>query len=411
MTKIAEGKKNSKQTVVVVGIGVVGLPTALLLASVNYTVIGVDINKGIVDSLNNGILPSHIKERGLQILLQESTVQKNFYVKQAPTQADTFIIAVPTPLDSSKKRADLSFLKKATESIVLYLKKGDLVIIESTIPPLTCRKFITPILEKSGFKVGKDILLAHCPERVLPGKIYHEIIHNDRIIGGVNKESTEKAKKLYSSFVKGEIYTTNDVTAELCKLMENSFRDVNIALANEFSAVAEVLGINPKKAIALANKHPRVNILNPGIGVGGHCIPIVPWFIHEVDAKNSTLIATARKINDEMPKKIAAKIREAVKKNKKAKIVALGASYKADTADLRESPAVKIVGILRGDGFHVDHYDPLIPAYQWHKDLLTALQRANLLVVLVPHTTILLEIHEHKSEIKHILGDSNILFF
>ncbi len=411
MTKIVEENKNSKQTILVVGMGVVGLPAALLLAHANYNVTGVDINKDIVGLLNKGVLPPHIKEKELQVLLQDSQVQKNFQVKLLPNQADNFIIAVPTPLDSTKKSADLFLLKKAAESIVPYLKKGNLVIIESTIPPLTCRKFVTPILEKSGLKVGRDILLAHCPERVLPGNIYYEIVYNDRIIGGVNKESSQRAKKLYSSFVKGEIYITDDVTAELCKLMENTYRDVNIALANEFSSVAEGLGIDPKEAIKLSNKHPRVNILNPGIGVGGHCIPIDPWFIYEIDEKNSTLIATARKINDNIPKKIAAKIRDAVKKNKKAKIVALGASYKADTADLRESPAVRIVEILRGNGFNVDHYDPLIPAYQWHKDLLTVLQGANLLVVLVPHTMILSEIHEHKSEIKHILGDSNILFF
>lgn len=411
MTKIAEGKKNSKQTVVVVGMGVVGLPAGLLLANANYRVIGVDINKNTVDALSKEILPSHIKEEELQTLLQESKVQKNFHIQLAPNQADSFIIAVPTPLDSSQKKADLSFLRKALESIVPYLRKGNLVIIESTIPPLTCRKFAASILEKSGLKVGKDILLAHCPERVLPGNIYHEIIHNDRIIGGINKESSEKAKKLYSSFVKGEIYITDDVTAEFCKLMENSFRDVNIALANEFSSVAEGLGIDPKEAIQLSNKHPRVNILNPGIGVGGHCIPIDPWFIHEVDAKNSTLIAVARKINNGMPKKIAAKIRKAVKNSKKAKIVALGASYKVDTADLRESPAMKIVEILRKDGFDVDHYDPLIPLYQWPKDLPTVLQKVSLLIVLVPHTMVLSEINKRKSEIEKMLGSQNILFF
>lgn len=411
MIKIAKSKTNSKETVLVVGMGVVGLPAALLLARANYNVIGVDINKEIINLLDKGVLPSHIKEAKLQELLQDNQVQKNFQVQLVPDQADSFIIAVPTPLDSSKKRADLSMLKKASESIVPYLKKGNLVIIESTIPPLTCKNFVTPIVEKSGLKVGRDILLAHCPERILPGNIYHEIIHNDRIIGGIDKESSQRAKKLYSSFVKGKIYVTDDVTAELCKLMENTYRDVNIALANEFLSAAEGLGIDPKEAIKLSNKHPRVNILNPGIGVGGHCIPIDPWFIYQVDEKNSTLIAAARRINDEMPKKIAAKIREAVKKNKKAKIVALGASYKIDTADLRESPAVKIVEILRTDGFNVDHYDPLIPAYQWRKDLLTALQDTDLLVILVPHVVILSEIYKHKSEIKHMLKDSNILFF
>lgn len=410
MTRIVNNN-DSKQTVAVVGMGVVGLPAALLLARANYNVIGVDINKNIVNLLSKRLLPSHIKEAEIQKLLQNTQVQKNFHVQLVPNHANSFIIAVPTPLDYSNKRADLSLLKKATESIVAYLKKGNLVIIESTIPPLTCRNFVTPIIEKSGLKVGKELLLAHCPERILPGNIYYEIIHNDRIIGGINKESSQRAKNLYSSFVKGEIFITDDVTAELCKLMENSYRDVNIALANEFLSVAEGLGIDPKEAIRLSNKHPRVNILNPSIGVGGHCIPIDPWFIYEVDKKNSTLIATARKINDEMPKKIAAKIRAAVKENKISKIVVLGAAYKTDTADLRESPAIKIVEILHKAGFRVDHYDPLISAYQWQKDLVTALQGASLLVVLVPHTIILSEIHEHQAEIKQILGDSNILFF
>lgn len=397
--------------VVVVGLGVVGLPTALLLARTGHAVLGVDINENKLSLLKKGIIPPQIKEDELQSILSNPKVRKNLNFQDSPAKADIFLIAVPTPLDSKKKKADLSFVKKALDAVVPYLEKGNLVIIESTVPPLTCKNIVTPILEKSKLKVGKDLFLAHCPERVLPGNIYNEIVNNSRIIGGVSKQSAEKAEKLYLSFCRGDIYKTDDVTAELCKLMENSYRDINIALANEFSSVAKNLGVNPKEVINLANQHPRVNILNPGIGVGGHCIPIDPWFIYEVDPLNSQLISASRKINDKMPDKIAGIIKSKLKGMKKPKIVAVGASYKPDTTDIRESPAIKVVNILIKDGFNVFHFDPLIEGYKYQKTLLDECLNKDILVILVPHRIITMELNKNKEKIKEVLSTHQILQF
>lgn len=396
--------------IAVLGMGVVGFPTALMLSRTGEEVIGVDINKDVVSSLNKGKLPQQVKEEQLETIFKEQSIRKNLHFQQRPAKADIFIIAVPTPLDHRNK-ADLSFVKKAAESIVSYLKNGDLVIVESTVPPLTCRNFITPILERNGLVVGESIFLAHCPERVLPGRIYHELIHNDRIIGGMNEKTCMLATRLYLSFVKGTLYKTDDITAEYCKLMENAFRDVNIALANEFASVAERLGVDAKEAIKLANKHPRVNILNPGIGVGGHCIPIDPWFINEVDPKNSRLVSMARKINKEMPAKIAAKIKKAVKTKDNPKIVAIGAAYKPNTADIRESPAIEVVRLLRKVSLNVAHFDPLVDGYKWPKTLIDACQGADLLVILVPHGVVLKELNDNRLKIKTNLKNPHILEF
>ena len=275
--------------IVVIGTGYVGLPAALLLARAGHSVIGVDINDNIVRAINDGIL--HIKEEQLQAIMDEPTVKKNLKAQSAPCAADVFLIAVPTPLDERKKVADLSMVIEVAKSLIPHLRAGNLVILESTVPPLTCRETVTPILEQSGLKVGETIHLAHCPERILPGDVFYEIVHNDRIIGAADETSRAMAAEVYASFVQGELLLTDDVTAELVKLMENTYRDVNIALANELAAVARTLEIDAGETIALANRHPRVDILKPGIGVGGHCIPIDPWFIKEVDPVNSRLIA------------------------------------------------------------------------------------------------------------------------
>lgn len=413
-----EREQSVRQRIVVIGTGYVGLPAALLLARAGHSVVGVDINENIVRAINDGVL--HIKEEKLQAIMNEPAVRANLRAQATPCQADVFLIAVPTPLDHRKKIADMRYVIEATESILPFVRKGNLIILESTVPPLTCREVMTPLLEQAGLKVGQDIYLAHCPERILPGDVFYEIVHNDRVIGGADAETRRRAREVYASFVEGALYETDDVTAELCKLMENTYRDVNIALANEFAAVAETLGINAHEAIALANKHPRVNILSPGIGVGGHCIPIDPWFIKEVDPANSRLIFTARLVNDEMPHRVAAKIRKAVRGLAHPRIVALGAAYKANTEDLRESPAVEIVRLLREDGYDVAHYDPLLEAYHYpgnsndsagNSALLEVCRNADCLAVLVEHDVIVRDLEANRPAIERAMRRPIVLRF
>ena len=292
--------------IVVMGTGYVGLPLAIMLARNGYQVIGVDIEENVVNAINEGIL--HLAEEDVSRMLKEPRVRENLQAQKNPCEADVFIISVPTPLDEKKRVADLSQVVDAVESILPYLRSGNLVIVESTVPMLTCRNILAPLIEKTGLKAGKDIFLCHCPERILPGEVFEEIVHNDRVIGGLDEKAAEMTREIYASFVKGNLYLTDDITAELVKLMENTCRDVNIALANEFAAVAEGLGVNVVQAIELTNKHPRVDILKPSIGTGGHCIPVDPWFIKQIDPVNSRLIHTARLINDEVPHKIAGSV-------------------------------------------------------------------------------------------------------
>lgn len=393
---------------VVIGTGYVGLPTAIMLARAGLQVVGVDINENVVGAINEGVL--HIREEQLQALMHEPGVRHNLIALNTPCLADVFIIAVPTPLDHRKKAADLHHVIEATESILPYLQAGNLVILESTVPPLTCRNLLTPLLERSGLKVGRDIFLAHCPERILPGDVFYEIIHNDRIIGGTTPEASERARMLYTHFVEGELLITDDVTAELVKLMENAHRDVNIALANEFAAVAETLEVDPMRAISLANRHPRVSILRPGIGVGGHCVPIDPWFIKEVDPTNSRLIFTARQTNDEQPYRIAARIRRAVSNIRDPNIIAIGATYKPNVCDLRESPALKIVELLREDGYRVRHYDPLVPEMGFDS-MVEICRGADCLVLLVEHDVVKQELANQYDAICHAIRHPLILRF
>jgi UDP-N-acetyl-D-mannosaminuronic acid dehydrogenase len=301
------------------------------------------------------------------------------------------MVAVPSPLDPRKKIADLSYVEASVASLLPVLRKGNLVIIESTVPPLTCRDLVAPMLERTGLRVGRDLMLAHCPERILPGNVFQEITFNDRVIGGTTPEASERARALYARFVKGELTITDDVTAEMVKLLENTYRDVNIALANEVAAVAETLGIDPLEMIALANRHPRVKLLKPGIGVGGHCIPLDPWFIKQVDPANSRLIFAARLINDEQPRRIAAKIRRALRDLADPHIVAIGATYKPNVPDVRESPANEIVALLREDGYRVDQLDPLVETMSYGS-LREAARGADCLAILVEHDVVREEI-------------------
>lgn len=364
----------------VVGLGYIGLPTALLLSK-EHEVFGCDVNKKTVDDINNNAPP--FTETGLEELLNESNIKAFIH----PVESDVFVICVPTPFDKEVKMADLRYVKAATESIVPYLKKGNLVIIESTITPGTCEKIIAPILERSPFTVGQDILLSHCPERAIPGNTFDEMINNDRIVGGINEASSNLTVDIYQSYVKGNIYKTNARTAEFVKLMENTFRDVNIALANEFAILSEEVGINCLEAIQLANKHPRVNVLSPGPGVGGHCIAVDPWFLTE-NTISARIISAARDINEGMPSYIFSKAKKMLDENKikNPTITILGVSYKANIGDTRETPALKLIKLCEKEGWNVNIHDHLVKNFEYPLlSLEDAVKDSDLIIVEAGH--------------------------
>lgn len=346
------------EKIVVIGTGFIGLPLALQLATEGKTVVGVDIDENLVEAINDQSL--NLDEDELQALLESEAVNENLVARTAPETGDAFVISVPTPLTTPQKSPDLSAVEAAVESIIPYLEEGNIMNIESTIPPLTCDEVIAPMLSEAGFEPGEDIYLAHSPERILPGNVFEEIVENDRVIGGISKESAHAAAGIYEPFLRGDIYYTDLLSAELCKLMENTYRDVNIGLANEFALIGDELDIDMTNVIELANNHPRVDILRPGIGVGGHCLPIDPWFLNEVNPEHTNLITTARRINDKMPEMTARRIRHAISGLDSPTILALGTAYKPDTQDQRESPAHKIVEELRLDGYDVVHRDRLV---------------------------------------------------
>jgi UDP-N-acetyl-D-mannosaminuronic acid dehydrogenase len=397
------------KTIVVIGTGYVGLPAALMWAKAGQKVVGVDINENVVRAINERTML--LNEEELHNLLKDPTVHTNLIARTTPCAGDVFVIAVPTPVDALKKVCDMAPVQSAIESICPHLRKGNLVIIESTVPPMTCRKFAKPLIEKlTGLKVPDEVRLAHCPERILPGDIFREIVENDRLIGGMDKDSTTAAAEIYSTFVKGTLHLTDDVSAELSKLMENTFRDVNVALANEFGQICELLGADPRKVIGFANKHPRVRIMNPGIGVGGHCIPVDPWFLKEVAPYNSRLITMARLINDEMPHRIAEKIRRAVAEISDPRIVALGATYKKNCEDRRESPAMEIVHLLKQDGYEIAHYDPMVSDMKF-SSLSEAARGADLIAVLVCHDSIKRELTSNRQAVEAGMRHKRIVFF
>lgn len=375
------------QTICVLGLGYIGLPTASTFATHGLKVVGVDVNPQIVNGLQNGHL--HLYEPGLRTLVQAALRSGNLIVAQQPQPADAFIIAVPTPFYEDK-RADMRAVQSASEAIVPHLRKGNLVILESTSPPLTTVNLVAPILEKSGLKPGEDFYLAYSPERVLPGQILRELIENARIIGGVNPKSAQAGRDLYSIFVRGEIILTDATTAEMVKLMENTYRDVNIAIANEFSRLADRFGVDVWDAIRLANRHPRVNILSPGPGVGGHCISVDPWFLVEAAPDLTPLIRTARKVNDDQPLFVVQLVRQILGDLSGRRIAALGLAYKPNVDDLRESPAVEVVHLLQSAGAQVRAFEPYKTNYAFNgvastNSLQTAIEEAELLILLVAH--------------------------
>ncbi len=339
----------------VLGLGYIGLPTASTFATHGVQVVGVDVNQRVVEVLRNGEI--HIHEPGLRTLVQAAFHSENLRVSDRPEPADAFIIAVPTPI-TSDKQADMQYVVAATESIVPHLQAGNLVMLESTSPPRTTVDLLAPILERSGLKAGEDFFLAYSPERVLPGRILQELIENARVIGGINHISAEAGRDLYSLFVRGEILLEDATTAEMVKLMENTYRDTNIALANEFSRLGLHYGVDIWRAIEIANLHPRVNILKPGPGVGGHCVSVDPWFLVEGAPELTPLIRQAREVNDAQPGNVVALVEETLGDLKGRRITALGLSYKPDVDDLRESPAIEIVLSLVEKGADILFYDP-----------------------------------------------------
>ncbi len=347
------------KTICVLGLGYIGLPTASTFATQGINVIGVDVNQRVIEALRAG--QTHIQEPGLRTLVQAALASGRLEIADHPGPADAFIIAVPTPI-LPDKRADLQYVKQAARSIVPNLRPGNLVVLESTCPPRTTVDLLMPLLSESGLSPGEDFFLAYTPERVLPGKILRELVENPRVIGGVNQASSEAGRDLYRLFVRGEILLTDSTTAELVKLMENTYRDVNIAVANEFARLADHLHVDVWQAIDFASRHPRVEILRPGPGVGGHCISIDPWFLVESAPELTPLIQAARTVNDEQPTFAVDLIRRALGGNLADKrVAALGLAYKADVDDLRESPAVDVVRQLVAEGAAVSTYDPAAP--------------------------------------------------
>ncbi|MRG85086.1 nucleotide sugar dehydrogenase [Salinibacillus xinjiangensis] len=377
-----------------VGLGYIGLPTSIMFASHDVDVVGVDVKKEAVDLLNNGQI--HIEEPGLQDALESVLKVGKFKASLEPEKADTFIIAVPTPnKDDEYLSCDLSFVMQATENIIPYLEKGNVVIVESTIAPRTMDDHVKPRLEEAGFTIGEDIYLVHCPERVLPGQIMHELIHNNRIVGGVTPECTEKGAEVYQTFVQGEIIKTDARTAEMSKLMENTFRDVNIALANELAKVCNKLNINALEVIKMANKHPRVNLHTPGPGVGGHCLAVDPYFIIAKAPEQAKLISLSREINKSMPDYVTETAEKLVQKNNGKKITVFGLTYKGNVDDIRESPAMDIYEKLNAKPeYEVVAYDPHVKLSFVEKDLEKALSGSDLVLILSDHN----EFKELKSD-------------
>lgn len=411
------------QKICVLGLGYIGLPTASTFAMHGLKVLGVDINPNIVSTLQKGKI--HIHEPGLRDVVTQAIRSGNFSFSTQPEEADAFIIAVPTPFKADTqgeyngqkyKLADLRAVTSATEAIVPHLRRGNLVILESTSPPRTTIDLVKPILEKSGLKAGDDFYLCYSPERVLPGQIMRELVENDRVIGGITPESAKAGHDLYATFVTGEIIETDATTAEMVKLMENTTRDVNIAIANEFSRLAEKFGVDVWEAIGLANRHPRINILNPGPGVGGHCISVDPWFFVEAAPELTSLIYHARQVNDAQPHFVVEKVKQAFfalsgaaeRRSRSTghgnaaeagglsilsgkKIAALGLAYKPDVDDLRESPATEVIHLLQKEGAQVKAWEPFKPdadmkGIDMASSLDAALKNADAILLLVKHT-------------------------
>ena len=372
-----------KKKICIVGLGYIGLPTATMFSCYGHKVIGVDVNEKVVNNINKGKII--IEEPNLEELVEDVVKKGNLIASTSPKESDVFIISVPTPIKDDKT-SDMSYVISATKSIVKYLKEGNIVVLESTSPVGTTEEVVKPIIEESGLKVGRDIMLGYCPERVIPGKIIYELKNNDRVIGGIDKKSAEEIRKIYKTIVDGNIYLTDCKTAELCKLMENTYRDVNIALSNELLLICDKLNINVWEVIEYSNKHPRVNLHTPGPGVGGHCLAVDPWFIIEKEPELSNIIKSSRLLNDSMPEYVYNKIDKILQKDKSKKITILGITYKANTDDMRESPIINLIDKLLKNNYNVKVFDPYIKDFQINcQSILEACKDSDLLILGVNH--------------------------
>jgi UDP-N-acetyl-D-mannosaminuronic acid dehydrogenase len=400
----------NKKTVCVIGLGYIGLPTAALIANKDFEVCGIDVDEDIVSKINKGEI--HIVENGLQAYVKSAISSGKLKAFNKIQKSDVYMICVPTPFHSKDKdipEPNIDYVLSATKSIAQFIKPGDLIILESTSPVGTTEK-VQQTLINCGANL-EDVHIAYCPERVLPGKIMTELVENDRIVGGLTPISTKKAKDFYRFFVSGNILETDSKTAEMCKLAENSFRDLNIAFANELSMICDKQGINVWSLIELANKHPRVNILQPGNGVGGHCIAVDPWFIVSQNKEKAKLIQTAREINNYKTKWVIEKIKSNVdshsKDGVKLKIACLGLSFKANIDDLRESKALEVAETLLAEGFEVITVEPNIKSHKNFKilNLFDAIEQADLICLLVKHREFL------EPEVKKKLMKREVLDF
>lgn len=370
---------------ITVGLGYIGLPTSIMFAKHNVEVVGVDVVPSVVESLNSGKI--HIEEPGLQEALEEVIKKGTFKASLTPEKADAFIISVPTPNNADEhKSMDPAYVVNAVNSVIPFLDSGNIVIVESTIAPRTTEDIVQPILEEAGFVIGKDIFLVHCPERVLPGQIMHELIHNNRIVGGVTPECAEAGAMVYSTFVQGEIIKTNAKTAEMSKLMENTFRDVNIALANELAKVCNELGINALDVIEMANKHPRVNLHTPGPGVGGHCLAVDPYFIISKAPDEAQLMNLARSINTSMPHYVIENVNKLMEQVEGKVVSVFGLAYKGNVDDIRESPAMEIFELLKAQGkYEIRVFDPHVKKRFVEENIEDTIKDSDLVLVLTDH--------------------------
>ena len=371
----------------VVGLGYIGLPTAALLANKGYDVYGVDVVQKTVDTINRGEI--HIVEPELDTFVQAAVKSEKLKANTTPVEADVFIIAVPTPFHDGFV-PNIDYVVSATKAIAPYLKEENIVILESTSPVGTTNK-VEEVLQNEGVDTSK-LYIAHCPERVLPGQIMRELVENDRIVGGTTPEATKKTVEFYKTFVDGEVLSTDAKTAEMAKLTENSFRDTNIAFANELSILCDKFDIDVWELISLTNRHPRVNVLNPGAGVGGHCIAVDPWFIVHAGGEDAKMIRTAREVNTYKTEWVIEKIKnEALKfeqkHGKKAKVACMGLAFKPNIDDLRESPALYITRRLRADGLEVLAVEPNIDKFSEFDiiDYQEAVKEADVIAFLVGH--------------------------